>query len=99
MNTMDDPWKYLAFIVSGVGAGFMSSFTASSFSDMLGLGLMPTKALIMGATGLFAGFFVDEMLPAYIKHVRSGGGGGMGGGDDLGGGDDFGGGGDDDFDI
>lgn len=94
---MDDPWKYLAFIVSGVTAGFMSFFTAPSFSDMIGLGLMPTKALIMAASGLFVGFFVDEMLPAYIKHIRSGGGG-MGGGD-MGGGDDFGGGGDDDFDL
>jgi hypothetical protein len=93
---MDDPWKFLAFIVAGVTAGFLSILTTSSFSSMLGVPELYARIIVTGATGLFAGFFVDEMLPAYIKHVR-GGSGGMGG-DDFGGGDDLGGG-DDDFDL
>lgn len=99
---MDDPWKFLAFIVSGISAGFLSMFTTASFSQMLGLPELYTRVIVMGASGLLVGFFVDEMLPAYISHVRNGGSGGGdfgGGGDDFGGGGDDFGGGDDDFDI
>ena len=63
-------------------------------AESTGLAENIARFAVIGATGLVAGFMVDEVIPAYIEKVREN----RGSGGDLGGsGDDFGGGGDDDF--
>ncbi|MFB6204841.1 MAG: hypothetical protein ABEJ75_04295 [Candidatus Nanohaloarchaea archaeon] len=94
---MQDPWKYVAFPVSAILGFFAAQNGAAGFSGMVGLNQFTSKIVLLAATGLIAGFLVDEMLPAYVEKVREGGGegaGGMGGDGDMdfdsdSGGDDF----------
>lgn len=83
---MQDPWKYAAFPFSALTAYFIAEFTNPAFSSYAGLSPFNAKLVLLAATGLLAGFLMDEVLPAYIEKVRNQGGGGMTGG---GGGDDF----------
>lgn len=88
---MNDPWKYLAFPVAAI-AGYLLSQTAISVAvgDAAGLDENLAEVLVVGLTGLAAGFLVDDMIPAYIEHVRGGSSGDIGGDMDMGGGgDDF----------
>lgn len=86
---MQDPWKYLAFPAAAV-AGFIVSDTAikAIISGQLGLSSNVSQILVIGLTGLVAGFLVDEVIPAYIEKVRGNQGAGDLGGGDFGGGDD-----------
>lgn len=90
---MNDPWKYLAFPLAAI-VGYLASLGLTTMvSNSVGLSENIARFAVIGGTGLVAGFMFDEVIPAYIEKVRSGGsaGGGMDG--DFGGG----GGGDDDF--
>lgn len=89
---MKDPWKYLAFPAAGV-TGYLISLGLTSYSlgAQLGLPDITANVLVVGVSGLLAGFMIDEVIPAYIEKVRgSDSGGGM---------DDMDMGGDDDFDF
>ena len=90
---MRDPWKYVAFPLAAV-AGYMVSLGVQSFSlgSQLGVPDIAANIIVIGIAGLFAGFLIDELIPAYLDKVRGGGSGDLGD-------DDFGGGGDDDFDF
>ncbi len=94
---MRDPWKYVAFPLAGI-TGYLVSLgvTSVSLGSQLGIPDIAANVLVIGLAGLFSGFLIDDLIPAYLDKVR---GGGSGGGD-IGGGDDFGGdsGGDFDFD-
>jgi uncharacterized membrane protein YgcG len=92
---MNDPWKYLAFPMAAV-IGYLASIGLTSVvASNVGLSETAARFAVIAGTGLFAGFMVDEVIPAYIEKVREGGfGSGGGGGGDFGGGS---GGGDDDF--
>jgi hypothetical protein len=88
---MKDPWKFLAFptaAASGLGA---AKLTGEAFAGMIGLQTFAGEYSVAAATGLLVGFIIDEMLPTYLQHIRSGGGGGMDSdmGGDVGGDDDF----------
>ncbi|MFQ3307854.1 MAG: hypothetical protein ACI977_000065 [Candidatus Nanohaloarchaea archaeon] len=88
---MNDPWKFLAFPASAASGLAAASVTGESFAKMVGLQPFAGEYAVAAATGLLAGFIIDEMLPTYLQHIRSGGGGmdaDMGG--DMG---------DDDFDF
>lgn len=90
---MNDPWKYIAFPVAAVAGYMISLGVTQQFTAYTGLSDFVARVIVIGGTGFVAGFMVDEVIPAYIQQLRSGGGGG-----DIGGGGDFGGG-DDDFDL
>ncbi|MFB6182871.1 MAG: hypothetical protein ABEI78_02290, partial [Candidatus Nanohaloarchaea archaeon] len=98
-NYMDDYWKYPSFALAGLSAYFLTNFTATPFSNMMGLSTFLSKIVLSAAVGLLIGFMFDEVIPAYIQNVRGGssGGGGMDMGGDSGGDLDTGG--DDDFDL
>lgn len=87
---MKDPWKYLAFPAAAV-AGYLLSQTAVSIAvgGFIGLSETISETIVVALSGLVAGFVVDEMVPAYLEHIRGGGGAGDLGGDMGGGGDDF----------
>lgn len=95
---MRDPWKYIAFPLAGI-TGYLVSLGVSSVAlgSQLGVPDMVANIAVIGLSGLFAGFLVDDLIPAYLDKVRSGSSGSMDGGD-LGGDSDIGGG-DDDFDF
>ena len=92
---MHDPWKYIAFPLAGI-TGYLVSLGVKSVSlgSQLGMPEMAANILVIGASGLFAGFLIDDLIPAYLDKVRGSGGGGDIGGDFGGGG-----GGDDDFNF
>ncbi|MFB6244720.1 MAG: hypothetical protein ABEJ03_00030 [Candidatus Nanohaloarchaea archaeon] len=94
---MQDPWKYVAFPLAAV-AGYLASLTLTSqIAEVTALKEFYARLAVIAGTGLFAGFLVDELIPAYIEEKRGGGGsGGIGGG---GGGDDMDFGGDTDLDF
>jgi hypothetical protein len=50
-----------------------------------GLPELPGDIIMVGLIGLFTGFLIDELIPAYFDKVRGGGGGDF----DSGGGEDF----------
>ncbi len=83
--------------------GYLASIGLTSVvASNVGLSETMARFAVIAGTGLFAGFMIDEVIPAYIEKVREGGfgSGGGGGGDfggDAGGGDDDFGGGDMDF--
>lgn len=85
---MKDPWEFVAYPVASIAAVGAADVLGSSFSSLLPL---PGEYAAAAVVGLIVGFVIDDMLPAYIKHVRSGGGDDIGGGDMGGdmGGDDF----------
>lgn len=93
---MRDPWKYVAFPLAGI-TGYLVSLGVKSVSlgSQLGIPEIVANVLVIGLAGLFSGFLIDDLIPAYLDKVRGGGSAG-----DIGGGDDFGGdsGGDLDFD-
>lgn len=84
---MRDPWKYVAFPMAAI-SGYLVSLGVKSVSlgSQLGVPDVAANILAIGFSGLFAGFLIDELIPAYLARVR--GGSGDLGGDDLGGGDD-----------
>ena len=98
---MRDPWKYLAFPLAAV-IGYLASIGLTSVvASSVGLTETVARFTVIAGTGLFAGFMIDEVIPAYIEKVREGGfgsdgggggdfGSGGGGDDDLGGDMDFG---------
>jgi hypothetical protein len=101
---MKDPWKYLAFPLAAI-IGYLSSIgLTATVANASGLSETISRFIVIGGTGLFAGFMIDEVIPAYIEKVRGGGagdigaggggldsdGGGFGGGDDDAGDMDFG---------
>lgn len=92
---MNDPWKYPAFAAAAV-IGYLASLTLTQqVAEISGLAEFSSRLIVIGGTGLIAGFMVDEVIPTYINHTRSGGQGGAGGGMDF----DSNGGGDLDFDT
>ena len=95
---MKDPWKYVAFPLAAIIGYLASQGLTGIIASSANLSEPIARFAVIGGTGLFAGFMVDEVIPAYIEKVRNGGF--SGGGDDFGGGDlggGSGGGGDDDF--
>ena len=87
---MKDPWKILAFPIATITAHFTSSVTSQPVSELLGLSSLLSEVLVVGLTGLVAGFLVDEVIPTYIRDVREGRGGSGGDiGGDLDGGFDL----------
>lgn len=84
---MNDPWKYIAFPLAGI-TGYLVSLGVRTISlgSQLGIPDIAANVLIIGLAGLFAGFLIDDLLPAYLEKVRGGSSSGdIGGGDDLGG--------------
>lgn len=85
---MRDPWKYVAFPLAAV-SGYLVSLGISSISlgSQLGVPDIAANIAVIGLSGLFAGFLIDELIPAYLQKVRGGSSKDLGG-DDFGGGDD-----------
>lgn len=85
---MRDPWKFVAFALAAV-SGYMSSSIATSIATQnYGLPELPGNVLIIAGIGLFTGFLIDELIPAYLDKIR-GSSGGAGDFDAGNGGDDF----------
>ncbi|MFB6213641.1 MAG: hypothetical protein ABEJ07_03725 [Candidatus Nanohaloarchaea archaeon] len=76
---MRDPWKYIAFPAASVGGYLFSLGLTTRFQAYLGLSEFLTRLIVIAGAGLIAGFVVDELIPAYLEKVRSGGGVGIGG--------------------
>jgi hypothetical protein len=85
---MNDPWKFVAFVLASISGYLSSSIVASIATQNYGLPELPGNLLVVAAIGLFTGFLVDELIPAYVKSIRGSSGGG-GDFDAGGGGDDF----------
>jgi len=85
---MRDPWKYVAFPLAGI-TGYLVSLGVRTVSlgSQLGIPDIIANIIVIGLAGLFSGFLIDDLIPAYLEKVR---GNGSGSGD-LGGGEDFGG--------
>lgn len=87
---MRDPWKYLAFPLAGI-TGYLVSLGVRTISlgSQLGVPDIAANILVIGLAGLFSGFLIDDLIPAYLDKVRGGGSGtgDIGGDDDFGGGD------------
>lgn len=69
---MNDPWKYVAFPVAAVIGYLASIVLTQQVAEVAGLTEFVSRVLVIGGTGLVAGFMVDELLPAYLEQVRSG---------------------------
>jgi len=91
---MKDPWKFIAFPMAAIFGYLASRGLTELVAETASLSEPIARFAVIGVTGLVAGFMLDEVIPAYLEKVRSGGFS-SGGGDDFGG--DMGGGGDDDF--
>lgn len=91
---MQDPWKYVAFPSSAILAYFVAVSGTETFRSYIGLSPFSARLILLAASGLLAGFLVDEVIPTYVENVRSGSSGGDIGGD-MGGDMDAGG----DFDL
>lgn len=87
---MKDPWEFIAYPASAMSAVGAAKVMGGSFASLLPLPAYAGEYAAAAVVGLIVGFVIDDMLPAYIKHARSGGGD-IGGGDMGGdmGGDDF----------
>lgn len=83
---MRDPWKYIAFPLAGI-TGYLVSLGVKSVSigSQLGIPDIAANVLIIGLAGLFAGFLIDDLIPAYLDKLRGGSSAGDIGGDNLGG--------------
>jgi len=75
---MNDPWKYPAFSAAAVLGYLLSLGLTQQFSSYTGLSEFGSRLSVIALTGLFAGFMVDEVIPAYIEKVSSRGSGGTG---------------------
>lgn len=87
---MRDPWKYIAFPLAGI-TGYLVSLGVKSVSigSQLGIPDIAANVAIIGLAGLFAGFLIDDLIPAYLDKVRGSNNSSTGMGDsDIGGGDD-----------
>lgn len=85
---MRDPWKYIAFPLAAV-IGYLASLGLTTVvAENVGLAEGVARFIVIGATGLIAGFMIDEVIPAYVEKLREGGSGGGDFGGDMGGGDD-----------
>ncbi|MFB6292112.1 MAG: hypothetical protein ABEI58_01825, partial [Candidatus Nanohaloarchaea archaeon] len=84
---MRDPWKYVAFPAAAVIGYLISLGLTGQVQSFLGLSKFLSRIVVIALSGLFAGFMVDEVIPAYLEKVRArrGGGGGDFGGGDFGG--------------
>lgn len=84
---MRDPWKFVAFALAAVSGYMSSSIVTSIATQSYGLPELPGNIIIVAVLGLFTGFLIDELIPAYLDRVRgkSGGSGDF----DSGGGEDF----------
>jgi hypothetical protein len=84
---MTDYWKFLAFALSAVSGYVSSSIVTAIATQSYGLPEIPGNILMIAGTGLFTGFLIDELIPAYLDKVRGGSGGAgdfdTGGGEDL----------------
>lgn len=85
---MRDPWKFVAFGLAAVSGYLSSSIVTSIATQSYGLPELPGNLLIIAGIGLFTGFLIDELIPAYYEKVK-GSSGGAGDFDAGGGGDDF----------
>lgn len=96
---MQDPWRFVAFPVAAIVGYLLSLGVTSQVSTVTGFGQITSAVLVVAVAGFFAGFMVDEVIPAYLEKIAKNRGGGFGGG----GGSSFGGGGggfdDDDLDF
>lgn len=81
---MQDPWKYLAFPVSAVVAYLLALGVSSDFAAFANIPEFSAEIIVVAVSGLIAGFFVDEVIPAYVEKVRERHGRG-GSGSDFGG--------------
>lgn len=75
---MNDPWKFLAFPVASVVGYLVALGVFQPLSAATGLTPMASKLFAVAFVGLLAGFLVDEVIPVYVKNVRSKGGSGGG---------------------
>lgn len=88
---MKDLWTITAYPAASI-AGYFAAIPSRDFiSAQLGLQEWASTVLVLVVVGLVVGFLVDEIIPTYIRDIRSGGDGGVGGdmGGDLNGGGDF----------
>lgn len=87
---MQDPWKFLGFPAAAVGGYLIASTQVAVFlKEATSLSQFFSELAIVALAGFIAGFLVDEVIPAYIEHVRGGSGPGAEIGGDV----------DDDFDF
>lgn len=85
---MRDPWKFIAFALAAVSGYMSSSIVTSIATQNYGLPELPGNILIIAGIGLFTGFLIDELIPAYLDKVHGNSGrgdfeAGGGGGDDF----------------
>ena len=85
---MNDPWKFIAFGLAAVSGYLSSSIVKGISTQSYGLPELPGNILVIAGIGLFTGFLIDELIPAYYEKVR-GSSGGAGDFDAGGGGEDF----------
>lgn len=70
---MQDPWKFLGFPAAAVGGYLIASTQVAVFlRESVGLSRFVSELAVVAVAGFVAGFLVDEVIPAYIKHVRNG---------------------------
>ncbi|MFB6100364.1 MAG: hypothetical protein ABEK16_03750 [Candidatus Nanohalobium sp.] len=82
---MRDPWKFGAFALAAVAGYLASDIVTQIATQQYGLPPQPGHILIIAFLGLFTGFLIDELIPAYLDKARGSGGAGEigGGGDDF----------------
>lgn len=76
---MEDPWKHPAFAIAGIAAFITADSTGPIVAETFGLDHLIGAYIAAGLTGIILGFIIDEMLPAYIAHKRSGSSSDLGG--------------------
>ena len=81
---MRDPWRFVAFALAAVSGFLASDIVTSIATQQYGIPNLPGDIVVVAVLGLFTGFLIDELIPAYIDKVR-----GSGEGLDAGGGEDF----------
>lgn len=86
---MRDPWRFVAFTLAAMSGFIASDIVTRISTGNYGVPDLPGNLLLVGLLGLFTGFLVDELLPAYIDKVRGSSGAAGGDFDSGGGGDDF----------
>lgn len=70
---MKDPWKYLAFPAAAVGGYLIASTQVAVFlQSAANISQYLAEIAVVAVSGLIAGFLVDEVIPTYIRHVKSG---------------------------
>mgnify|MGYP006292427453 CR=1 FL=1 len=68
---MQDPWKYLGFPAAAIGGYVFAQTQAVIFlQNSLSIGEYMAELAVVAVAGFIAGFLVDEVIPAYLSHVR-----------------------------